>query len=166
VNPDHLLELATRLASPGGPGAPRQADLKRAVSSAYYAVFHAVMRRAADEFVGSGSVGTTAHLLASRAVDHRALRELCEQIVKPTPKAKLQRLIPEGGFGPELQAFARAVLTLQPKRLDADYDPGSRFRVAGVMSDIATARQGIQQLNSAPAERLRVFLAILLFNLR
>jgi len=40
------------MAAPRG-GAPRQADLRRAISSAYYAVFHAIMAEAADDFVGS-----------------------------------------------------------------------------------------------------------------
>jgi hypothetical protein len=41
IDPDHLLKQAQRLARPPRPGAPRQADLRRAVSSAYYAIFHA-----------------------------------------------------------------------------------------------------------------------------
>ena len=51
LNPDHLLDQAERLTTAPGSGPPRQADLRRAISTAYYAVFHAIATDAADQFV-------------------------------------------------------------------------------------------------------------------
>ena len=38
------------------PGRPRQEPIKRAVSSAYYAMFHALCRSNADTMAGTGTV--------------------------------------------------------------------------------------------------------------
>jgi hypothetical protein len=47
LNPDHLFEQANRLAVPFGPGSIRQVDVRRAISAAYYGLFHAVLTAAA-----------------------------------------------------------------------------------------------------------------------
>jgi hypothetical protein len=54
LNPDHLFDQAERLVATTAGGAPRQADLRRAVSSVYYGLFHAILTAAADLFVGRG----------------------------------------------------------------------------------------------------------------
>ena len=59
-NPDHLLDQADRLITSQGRGAPRQADLRRAISTAYYSVFHAIVTNATDDLVGSTQRQTTA----------------------------------------------------------------------------------------------------------
>jgi uncharacterized protein (UPF0332 family) len=46
-----LIVTARKLAK-ASPKKPRQADLKRAVSTAYYALFHALAKNAADQLVG------------------------------------------------------------------------------------------------------------------
>lgn len=46
LNPDHLFEQADRLAAPFGPGTIRQVDVRRAISAAYYGVFHAILAAA------------------------------------------------------------------------------------------------------------------------
>src|SRR4051794_12882066 len=51
-NAEHLLDQAERLIAPGGRGAPRQVDLRRAISNSYYALFHAVSMAGADQFIG------------------------------------------------------------------------------------------------------------------
>jgi hypothetical protein len=48
LNPDHLFDQADRLiVSTAGP--PRQVDLRRAISAAYYGVFHIVATAVADQ---------------------------------------------------------------------------------------------------------------------
>jgi hypothetical protein len=48
-----LIVTARKLAH-ASPQKPRQADLKRAISTAYYALFHAMAKIAADMLVGVG----------------------------------------------------------------------------------------------------------------
>ena len=80
LNPDHLLEQADGLIVPPGGGAPRQADLRRAISNAYYAVFHAVVTQAADELVGKTNRTTPRYALVYRSIDHSSLRKVCENV--------------------------------------------------------------------------------------
>src|SRR5947207_2881447 len=87
VNPEHLFEQADKLSSSAS-GAPRQADLRRAISSAYYGIFHAVMTAAADQFVGVTKRSTSRYGLVYRSVDHAWLRTLCEEVKKPTMAAR------------------------------------------------------------------------------
>ena len=55
--PEHLLQMAIGLAE-ANTGRPRRADLCRAVSTAYYAMFHCLAHTCADSLAGrSRSVG-------------------------------------------------------------------------------------------------------------
>src|ERR1700751_1842071 len=87
LNPDHLFEQADKLISPPPAGPPRQVDIRRAISAAYYGVFHAVLAAAADQFVGVTKRSTSQYGLVYRSVDHLWLKKLCEEVKKPTLKA-------------------------------------------------------------------------------
>lgn len=166
VNPDHLLDQAEQLFQllhPGG--ALRQADRRRAISSAYYAVFHFVLTEGADLFVGAERRKLPRYALVYRGVDHSALRRLCEEVIKPQPSTKYRKYFPEGGFGPDMQAFAGAVLELREKREIADYDPSQWIKATDATGAIATARSAISLFKAASPEgqRRRVFLTLLFF---
>jgi hypothetical protein len=120
LNPEHLFEQAEMLAARTPTGAPRQADLRRAISTAYYGLFHAALTALADEFVGITNRNTDRYTLAYRSVEHRVLRDLCEGIRKATPRVRYSRHIPAGGFCSGIAAFASAIIELQERRHDAD----------------------------------------------
>ncbi|HVY50205.1 MAG TPA: hypothetical protein VHA07_01450 [Devosia sp.] len=52
MKPGDLIAQARRLAN-ASPKRPRDADLRRAVSAAYYALFQAIAKASADLLVGS-----------------------------------------------------------------------------------------------------------------
>jgi hypothetical protein len=166
VNPDHLFEQADRLMSPPGGGAPRQADLRRAISSAYYGVFHAVVTEAADEFAGKSNRRTPQYELAYRSIDHRSLRALCADITKPKLPKRYSKYEPTGGFGPDLSLVATAVIDLQEKRLAADYDPLLRVRTSDAALAVATGRTALIRFRKANRTRRRAFLSLLVFSPR
>lgn len=166
LNPDHLLEQADRLAAPPGVGAPRQADLRRAISSAYYGVFHAVVTGAADVFVGRRYRDTPRYALVYRSVDHRSLRRICEDVVKTPLPEKYSKYEPSGGFGPDLKALATAVVELQEKRHAADYDPLSRVKMSDAVLAVATARSALDRFGSASNTRQKAFLSLVVFSPR
>lgn len=162
-SPDHLLEQADRLMALPRSGAPRQVDLRRAISNAYYAVFHALMTEAADDFVGRTHRDTARYALVYRSVDHRRLRELCEIARKaPLPK-KYLKYEPAGGFAPDLVALATAVLDLYEKRHLADYDPLFRTATADVALDISKARAALARFRGAGRAQRRAFVSLLVF---
>lgn len=162
-NVEHLLEQAERLIAPAGPGAPRQVDLRRAISSAYYAAFHAVLAAAADEFVGRPRRSETAYGLAYRRIDHGALRDLCAELNKPSLPARYKRYEPDAGFGSDLPMFARYVVELQQRRQAADYDPMIRLKRSDALLAVGSARSALARLRETSNDARRVFLALLLF---
>jgi hypothetical protein len=106
VSPLHLLEQADVLMRAQGGGPPRQANLRRAISSAYYAVFHAIATAAADAFVGRAHRRAPRYALAYRHIEHKRLKDVCEGLAKQTVVGKYARHQPPGGFGAEIKALS------------------------------------------------------------
>lgn len=164
LNPEHLLDQAERLIS-STRGAPRQADLRRAVSSAYYALFHAVCAAAADQFVGKARQTDPLYGLVYRSIEHRSLRQLCEDIGKPTLPAKYQSYLAGRALGLGIEVFALVTVDLQAKRHAADYDPMIRLSVYDARTAIRMARRA-PRVFEIPERGRRLFLMLLLFPLR
>jgi len=162
-NPEHLLQQAERLVQPQSAGPPRQADVRRAISGAYYAVFHALLAAAADEAVGVTKRGTAEYALAYRSINHAWVKTLCQAVASGSITGKVGALTPEGGFGTNVSATATAILALQERRLEADYDPLLRVKTADALLAVRTARSAIRRLAKAPASKRKRFLALLLF---
>lgn len=161
-NVEHLLEQADRLITPTGPGAPRQVDLRRAISNSYYALFHAVSIAGADQFVGKARQSEPQYALVYRSIDHRALKQLCEDLVKPILPAKYARYVPGGFRLLGIGFFAFAVVDLQAKRHSADYDPMIRLSASDARMAIRTARRALTLFRMVRRDR-RIFLMLLLF---
>ncbi len=166
LNPDHLIEQADRLITPPGGGAPRQADLRRAISNAYYSLFHAVVAQAADDFVGKTHRTIPRYALVYRSIDHKPLRKLCEEIKKTNLRAKYSTYSPTGGFGPDFIALATAVIDLQEKRHLADYDALFRVRMSDAVMAVATGRTALSLFRNANRTSRKAFLSLLVFSLR
>lgn len=150
---DDLIATARRLAK-ASPRRPRQADLKRAISTAYYALFHALARNAADSLVGVGqNRPNKAWAQAYRALEHGFARTACGQV----------RTL---GFPAPLCACADAFLTLQQARHDADYDPDQRVTRADAMAAISLAEQAIRHLRRSSRKDRLAFAVQLLFKKR
>ena len=114
---DDFLDIARRLAL-AAPRKPKQADLRRAISTAYYALFHAFARDAANLLVGgAGKELEAAWAQTYRALDHGAAKKACAQV-----------RVPE--FPLPICAAAEVFVTLQQHRHDADYDPSMIFKRA------------------------------------
>ncbi len=166
LNPDHLLDQAEQLTGPAGVGAPRHADLRRAISTAYYGVFHAIATQVADEFVGRTQRDTPRYALVYRRIEHRSLVGLCEDVVKSTPPPKYSKYLPSGGFGPDVVAVATAVIELQEKRHAADYDPLFRVSVSDAVLAIETGRNAMLRLKDMNRVQRKSFLSLIVFSPR
>jgi uncharacterized protein (UPF0332 family) len=163
LNPNHLFEQAERLVSQQSAGPPRQVDIRRAISAAYYGVFHFTLAKAADQVVGATKRNTSPYGLVYRSVDHGALRTLCEEIKKSTLRPKYLRHAPSNGFGQNIRAFAAALLELQEKRHAADYDPLIRVKRSDAILAVRMARAALRRFDRANSRRRRAFLSLLLF---
>jgi hypothetical protein len=163
LNPDHFFEQAIRLASPSSVGPPRQVDVRRAISAAYYGVFHAILAAAADQFIGPTRRASSQYGLVYRSVSHDQFRRLCEEIKKSTLSRRYSSHAPANGFGSNIVAFAAAAMELQEKRYSADYDPLIRFKQSDAMLAVQTARAALRRFEKASGNRRRAFLGLLLF---
>jgi len=164
LNPDHLLEQAEHLIERRADGGePRDVDLRRAISAAYYAVFHYILAAATDEFVGPAERGAPSYTLVYRRVDHGALSRLCAEVKKPKSSTKYSQFSPPEGFARDVKSFAGALVELQEKRHSADYDPSIRFGPQDARSAIASARRAIARFAEVSSVERRIFLTLLLF---
>ena len=91
IDPRRVIEHARDLARhQSGAGRPRSVWLRRAVSAAYYAVFHAFAVRIAGQVLPQGSAVDQQRL--TRSLEHAALREVCQRdrlrITRAPPRAR------------------------------------------------------------------------------
>jgi len=165
INSDHLLDLAGMEARPSGEGAPRQAYLRRAVSTAYYEVFHAPLWTIATEFVGAAHWKT--RVIFYRSVEHGKVRDRCKRLAHdPLPNDERLSLgldrFPEG-----LRLFAAEFVSLQELRHEADCDPDTKFSVQEAQDAVDAARQAVEALRAAKDDSSLIpFLSYLLLGLR
>lgn len=165
LNPDHLFDQADRLTvSTAGP--PRQVDLRRAISAAYYGVFHIVATAVADQFVGAGRRSTPEYALAYRRIDHKALKALCTDISAGRLSSKYKRFVPAIGFSDDLKTIAIAAVELQEKRIDSDYNSLIWVKVSDVEALVATPRDAAARFGRLSRDERRIFLCLLVFQPR
>ena len=148
-----LIATARRLAKMS-PRRPRQSDLKRAISTAYYALFHAIAGDSADLLVGVGANrADRAWNQAYRAFDHGTAKNACGQ---------LRGL----GFPSTLCDCGAAFVELQQARHSADYDPDHRVRRADALASIALADKAITLLHASDRRDRKAFAVQLLLKRR
>jgi hypothetical protein len=148
-----LITTARRLAQANA-NRPRQADLRRAVSTAYCALFHVLARHCADLFIGlRGRRNEPAWAHVYRALEHGFARNACQQV------ANL-------GLPIGLVIFAESFVALQKERNRADYDPVARYTRAETMALIANAEKAIASFSHASRPDRRAFAAHVLLRRR
>lgn len=162
MNPEHLLEQAEELLEAPVTGAPRQADKRRAVSAAYYALFHAVLSSAANQLIGAVHRGGPAYTLVYRSIAHNRVKAVCKEVGKPHPAAAFRAYWPAQGFSRELLRFASLFIQLIEARHTADYDPNYRVNTDEVRRFVKSSRRAIRNLERAREEDKRLFLTLLL----
>jgi hypothetical protein len=130
---------------------PRQADLKRAVSTAYYALFNFLAQECADLLIGKGDARDwPCWRQVYRALEHGSAKNACEKV------ANLE-------FPSEIIQLADLFISLQQERYNADYDPTSRFARAEVIGLIDGVEKSIIDFKKAPRpDRLAFAVLVLL----
>jgi uncharacterized protein (UPF0332 family) len=136
---DDLLEQARHLCSKE-PRRPKQASLRRAVSSAYYALFHKLVFEATHRFIRLADRAELRQCLG-RAFGHADMKDVSVQFAKGTVSPKLSAGLKGRQVQPELRRIAVAFVDLQQARHEADYDSARLFRRREVVSLIDEAEQ-------------------------
>ena len=142
---------AIRLAKQGGSKRPRETDLRRAVSTNYYALFLFLCYLLADLWIGATPAArdSLAWHQVSRFLQHGKVMEVCSN------KKKM------GRFPEPIRKFAEAFIIAYRKRVQADYDSRTRFRRYEVISDIIKAKQVMDNFMKAPREDRLAFVTLI-----
>jgi uncharacterized protein (UPF0332 family) len=148
---DDLLELAEHLAR-RETRRPKQATLRRAISTAYYALFHALAYLCADQLVGWNKpweVFTPIY----RTLDHSTARRLFVQDRNGET------------YGEDVAEIGRSFVVLQQQRYAADYDPEFSSSREKTLELIQLARQAVEAMLSLNTEK-QLLLAVHLIGRR
>ena len=162
-SPSGLIETAKKLAKTGRRGKPRQTDLRRAISTVYYALFHTLSESCADLLVGKSARkgARRSWAQAYRALQHGRVKAVCSVDAKARVRTAYRK------FSDEIQAFGSLFVELQKKREEADYDPlASHLTSSEVLKLIEEASSAIEGFKKASAVDKRAFCSFVVFDLR
>ncbi len=140
------LIAASRLltATPHPDTQPLQDSLRRAVSTAYYAMFHALASSNADCLVGTPHDPLTEHAWTRiyRGLNHNTARR--------------NLLQDQGLFSLPVRQFAAEFAQLQDLRHQADYDPNTIFTLPQTSNWIDRAESAIESFMQADADERKM----------
>ena len=161
---DDLLSQAKYLAN-REPKRPKQASLRRAVSTAYYALFHLL--------VSDGVAKTVQPALrkyVQRIAEHGSMKQVCTAWASASASKPLGSIsaataaLISNPIEPQLQNVASAFVDLQQARHQADYDTATPLTKVGVLAAILQVEKAFSDwktVRSSP--NATIFLAALLF---
>ena len=157
--PSELIALARTLVDgviAGEPDSATQTELRRAVSCAYYAMFHTLAISNAITLIGSSPDDQRrwAWQQAYRAADHRPAR------------TKLSRASLSNRFPRAVRDFGVVFDLAQRARHSADYDPHSEFSETDVSHLIDRVEIAINAFNQSPDDIRRDLAVHILTNVR
>jgi hypothetical protein len=170
IEADKLLDAADRLApADAGRGRPSYAAHRRAVSTAYYAAFHAITARVAALVFPNAD--TAFQQRVRRWVNHADIRTVCEWVSTlggtgsyGIPKHIVPLLNPPGGaanIDPDTVAIADGFLELHEKREQADYDHEAVFTRTDTLGQIALARQVAARAEESTSDEVLSFFGLI-----
>jgi hypothetical protein len=133
---DDLLQQADHLLTYEGDN-PSQASLRRAVSTAYYALFHLLIEDAAQRWQGSLEACTG----IQRAFAHGQMKDVSKAF---TERTWLDWHGNRQPVPPALHIVANAFVGLQEERHAADYDNNEQWSVTEVRAHLNTARSAFE----------------------
>ena len=154
IDPQELIGTCHKLVSQSASQPLSQADMRRAISTAYYALFHTLAASNAELIAGQpqSSISSYAWERVYRRLDHgRAQNNL---------RGVLGQLSPSG------ENFARTFIDLQDRRQEADYDPNAPITRSRTVNIIARADTAIRDFAQLTQEERRLLAAQSMFDRR
>lgn len=135
---------------------PKQADLRRAQSALYYALFHTLAKTCADLMIGGKNSDRSrpAWKQVYRALDHGHVSRQCRNgiVISKFPK--------------QIEDFAGMFVSMQEKRHLADYDPFYRTTNSEAKIDLEAVKIAIGDFLGTDVKDKRAFAAWVLLKSR
>ena len=146
------------------PHNPTQANLRRAVSSAYYAVFHLFSAEVAAQISPVGPSGL--RVRTQRALTHNTMYKAAESFSQAgvRPRNLATDITMSGPISAELTDIAKGFKQLQDERHAADYDVSRSFDRIEALALVQTAEDIFSDWDTEKISgNAPVFLASLMF---
>ena len=160
IDPSKLLEAARDFADHhGGAGRPRPIWLRRAVSAAYYALFHTVVLETADHLLPNCAAADRLHV--ARSFGHGPVKEVCRFVTGRSSAPPQAATLVAGLRSTPIGDVAHALVDLQERRHAADYDHLAAFSKASVLNAIQDAADAIEKLRMASRRDREAFFTLL-----
>lgn len=162
MQPLDFITTAQRLATASQRGRPLETDLRRSISTAYYALFHCLANCCADTIVGGAGSNRSrrAWNQAYRALDHGLARRRC------IDRNMIAR------FPVDIQKFGEFFVFMQRLRHLADYDPDAKdtldlpFSRLAILQIIDDVEGTIRNFNRVSLRDRRAFAVYVLLPVR
>jgi hypothetical protein len=137
MKPEAFIASARKLLS----GQPSPVDLRRAVSTSYYGIFHHV-----SQWIFAGIPTNGSWLSVYRGLEHKKLIVKCGEAQHAN-----------WGFSRDILTYANAVISSQKERIAADYDPTVSISANDALHLVDTVEQAIMLFDAAPSLEQRKF---------
>jgi hypothetical protein len=98
-----------------------EADLRRGVSTAYYALFHLLVHEAMARIVADPTLRSR----VGRSLEHAKMKQVCQEYSGATIVAGVLTVKAGVAIPTQLRDIGTAFVDLQQARHDADYDTGT-----------------------------------------
>jgi uncharacterized protein (UPF0332 family) len=152
------------------PRRPKQATLRRAISTAYYGLFHFLIEESTALLLGSGSADAALRQLAARAFIHGKMKSVCLEFSKINPRQVNSQLQPfwqklNIATNQDAQLIAKNFVELQEERHAADYDLSVSFSRQEALNSILRAESAVAawaRLRKTDPEICRLFAVALI----
>lgn len=140
IRPSWLIRLAEELAGLGaGQGQPRNTNLRRAVSTAYYALFHRISLATARSVLPNGTDAEVYGI--ARHIKHEAIRQCADYVAGQSPPKHLDEVILRLRQNNDLSVVTSNFVDLQQRREEADYDHLADFTRPDVLASVVLAKR-------------------------
>lgn len=123
---------------------PKQASLRRAISAAYYALFHLLLEEAARCLVSDASL----RCLVRRAFSHGDMAKAAKSFASGGNLPAHVIAAFAGSVPPEVRQVAKAFVDLQQARHDADYNLLKTFTRQEALDHVTTAQRAFTAWNT------------------
>ena len=154
IDPQELIGACYKLVPPASTPTPTQADMRRAISTAYYALFHTLAASNAELIAGQPQSNISSYAW------ERVYRRLDHGRAKNNLHAVLGMLSQDG------VNFARAFIELQDQRQNADYNPNIQLVLSDAINIIRQAQTAIRDFSQLTQEEQRLLAAQSMFDRR
>lgn len=142
---------------------PQQANLRRAVSAAYYAVFYELCHQAVRSVLSKSEAGDAVGARLARVVTHRAVAIASKWFAEGVTNKVIQGLRQNSPLAPSMKSLCRIIIVLQDERHRADYDqslPFSRNEALRLIDDAEEALR-VMRASSSDSDMKILFLGVL-----